>query len=164
MKLQTFIFYCGLLTMVCGLIGCDAFVRKFTRKPTKDAQAPEMILQPEEFKGPQMTKEELYRQYYLFWSSWQEELINALIYKLSQKKQLDCAAEALKNLEQMKLMLKPEKQKIMLAYIEQLKSLISNINSDIYGNDNYNQRVIAQRLKTDIHRDFVYSNVEGGLL
>ena len=37
------------------LIGCAAFVRKFTRKRKKeDLPQEEMVLAPEEWKGPQM--------------------------------------------------------------------------------------------------------------
>ncbi|MCM8797573.1 MAG: hypothetical protein NC923_06860, partial [Candidatus Omnitrophica bacterium] len=39
------------------LAGCEAFVRKFTRKKQRVEQ--EMpVITPEEYKGPQMTKEE----------------------------------------------------------------------------------------------------------
>ncbi|MFA5150687.1 MAG: hypothetical protein WC433_07270, partial [Candidatus Omnitrophota bacterium] len=66
-----FTFYFLLFT----LCGCEAFVRKFTRKSKKDKVPVEMVLAPEEWKGPQMTKEEQYRQYFVFWQSWQDELI-----------------------------------------------------------------------------------------
>ena len=86
-----------------NLLGCEAFTRKFTRKSKKPDATVEMVLTPEEYKGPEMSKEELYRQYYLYWSSWQEELINALTQKSSLKKKIDCAQEAAKNLMNMKM-------------------------------------------------------------
>ena len=57
LTLRNLILFCCLGAMACGLVGCEAFVRKFTRKPKKeDLPRTEMVLTPEEYKGPQMTK------------------------------------------------------------------------------------------------------------
>ena len=72
-RFKLFILVCSLFVMVCGLTGCEAFVRKFTRKPKKEnLPQEELILVPEEYKGPNLTKEELYRQNLLFWGCWQD--------------------------------------------------------------------------------------------
>ena len=86
MKLRKIFFTFLICFLVFNLVGCESFTRKFTRKSKKPDQAVEMVLVPQEYKGPNMTKEELYRQYFLYWKSWQEELINALTQKTSQKK------------------------------------------------------------------------------
>ena len=74
--------------LLATLIGCEAFVRKFTRK-SKNPVEEVMVLAPEEYKGPQQTKEELYRQYFLFWKSWQDELIESLLQNKSNKKKVN---------------------------------------------------------------------------
>ena len=80
-------------------VGCEAFIRKFTRKPkNKKSDVQEMVLVPEEYKGPQMSKEELYRQYILFWKSWHDELLNSLSSSRSHKKRVSCIDEAIKNI------------------------------------------------------------------
>ena len=159
-KILSVLLFCFLLL---NLIGCEAFTRKFTRKSKKSNPAVEMVLTPEEYKGPNMTKEEIYRQYYLYWSSWQDELINALIQKLSLKKKVDCAQEALKNLLNMKMMLVTDAQKNFDSEIAKLNDLLAYIKSDVYGaNDNRNLQV-AQSIKSSIHKDFIYPKIRNYL-
>lgn len=156
-----------LLTAICCLLttilGCESFARKFTRKSKKSDTAVEMVLAPEEYKGPNMTKEEIYRQYYLYWSSWQDELINALTQKLSLAKKVDCAQEALKNLVNMKMMLVADAQKNFDAEIARLNDLLVSIKSDIYGVNDSRFLQVAQRIKSSVHKDFVYPRIRNYL-
>ncbi|MDP2043978.1 MAG: hypothetical protein Q8K15_02275 [Candidatus Omnitrophota bacterium] len=150
--------------LLANLAGCESFARKFTRKSKKADQAVEMVLTPEEYKGPNMTKEEIYRQYFLFWKSWQDELINALVQRSSLKKKIDCAREALKNLVNMRGLLVAPSQKNLDVYIAKSRDLISDMQSDIYGsNDNRNIQT-AERLKADIQRGFIYPKIRNYLL
>jgi hypothetical protein len=161
MKLKTVIIFLGLFTMACGLMGCDAFVHKFTRK-SKKAEVPrqELVLVPEEYKPPKMTKEEVYRHYFLYWQSWHEELINALTAGLSQKKRLDCTDEAIKNLEELKKIMQGSKQKRMDIYLEQMRGLRESLASDLYGDNLQTDRLTAERLKRGIMREFSYDKVK----
>jgi hypothetical protein len=145
--------------LLVTLTGCDAFVRKFTRKK-KEAPKEEMVLAPEEYKPPHMTKEEVYRQYFLFWKSWHDELINALSSGASQKKKIDCINEALKNLEQLRTTLQTEKQKKLDVYIKQLKDLKDSIAQDLYGTNAMQDRLTAERIKRAVLRDFSYEKVK----
>ena len=159
-KILSVLLFCFLLL---DLLGCEAFTRKFTRKSKKSDAVVEMVLIPEEYKGPNMTKEELYRQYYLYWNSWQDELINALTQKASLKKKVDCAQEALKNLVNMKMMLVVDAQKNFDSEIAKLNDLLAYIKSDVYGaNDSRNLRV-AERIKSNIHRGFIYPKIRNYL-
>jgi len=159
-RILSVLLFCFLLL---DLLGCEAFTRKFTRKSKKSDAAVEMVLVPEEYKGPQMTKEELYRQYYLYWSSWQDELINAFIQKSSLKKKADCAQEALKNLVNLKMMLVADAQKNLDLEITKLSDLLDDIKSDAYGvNDSRNLQML-ERIKASIHRGFIYPKIRNYL-
>lgn len=159
-RILSVLLFCFLLL---GLLGCEAFTRKFTRKSKKSDAAVEMVLTPQEYKGPDMTKEEIYRQYYLYWSSWQDELINALTQKASLKKKVDCAQEALKNLMNMKMMLVADAQKNFDPEIAKLSDLLAYMKSDVYGtNDSRNLRV-AERIKSSIHKGFIYPKIRNYL-
>ena len=154
-----------LLSTICYLLstmlGCDAFVRKFTRKPKKEGLPhEEMVLAPEEYKGPQMTKEELYRQYFLYWRSWQDELIESLRSGKNHKKQIGCLDEAIKNLGELRSLLSEDKQKKLDIYINQLKDLKELVNKDIYGNNLDGNRMTAERIKRNILRDFSYNKIK----
>ncbi len=159
-KILAVLLFCFLLL---DLLGCESFTRKFTRKSKKPDAAVEMVLAPQEYTGPNMTKEEIYRQYYLYWGSWHDELINALIQKSSLKKKVDCAQEALKNLVNMKMMLVTDAQKNFDLEINKLNNLLASIKSDVYGtNDSWNLQV-AQRIKVSIHKSFVYPKIRNYL-
>ena len=153
-----------LLVTICVLLvtsfGCDAFVRKFTRKRKKEAPKEEMVLVPQEYKPPQLTKEEVYRQYFLYWKSWHDELINSLSTGASHKKQIDCINEALENLEQLRTTLQATKQNRLDGYINQLKNLKESIAEDLYGNNVAQNRLTAERIKRGILRDFSYEKVK----
>ena len=72
LKIKQLVLFFICCLMIAGLVGCDAFVRKFTRKPKKERiTKEEMVLVPEEYKST-MTQEQMYRQYFLFWQSWQD--------------------------------------------------------------------------------------------
>lgn len=150
--------------LLVSAAGCDAFVRKFTRKPKgQKAKDQEMVIVPEEYKGPQMTREELYHQYFSFWQSWQNELIESFIQNRSYKKRVDCIQQAIKNLLALRPILNQAKQKELDAYLNKYKELESAISSDIYGTFNNRNRQTAERLKLDIYNNFLYPKVKDSL-
>jgi len=147
--------------LALSLTGCDAFVRKFTRKPKKENMPKEeMVLEPQEYK-PTMSKEELYRQYFLYWQSWQDELIDSLTHSANHKKQVSCIDQAIKNLLYVRNMLNPEKQKQLDVYLNQLTALQDDIKADVYGANFSINRTAAERLKMRILRDFSYNKAKG---
>jgi hypothetical protein len=162
-KFQVLILILGVSALICSLCGCEAFVRKFTRKPKGEEPKPEMVLIPEEYPTLFANTEEAYRTYFLYWQSWQDELINALLNGMSQKKQLSCVDEAIKNLMQIKTLLLEEKQKELEAYIVKLTDLRSNIQDDPYSSNAVRNRSTAEILKRNILRDFSYSKVKGSV-
>jgi len=163
MMRKSVIFIISLFLLV-NLVGCEAFVRKFTRKSKKEKAPEEMVLAPEEWKGPQMTKVERYRQYLDFWEAWQDELINALVVNVSRKKKLDCMEQATKNLIGLRSLLNESKQKQLDVYLRQMTDLKNSIKSDIYGTNANRLRQNAERLKMDIGLNFSYKNSKNDLL
>lgn len=148
----------GVVFMISA-IGCEALVKKFTRKSKKDAEKPPIVLIPEDYKDS-MTPEERYRQYYNFWKSWQDELAVSLLEDRCQKKKLDCADQAIKNMEEMKKSLSEEKQKALDKYIQQMYRLRHDIDSDPYGNNVEQQRTKAESIKRNVVNQFTYSDVK----
>ena len=163
MKLNKMLAVLLLGFLVLNLIGCEAFTRKFTRKTKKSDQAVQMVLVPEEYKGPNMSKEELYREHFLYWKSWQDELINALTYKGNIKKKVDCAKEALKYLVNLKMMLVVDAQKNVELYIVKLNDLLVSIKSDLYGASDSRNLISAQRIKSSIQKALIYPKMRNYL-
>lgn len=146
--------------LVFGLLGCDAFVRKFTRKPKKDkGTRVRPVLVPKEYKST-MTPEELYRQYFLFWKSWQDELILSLLATANYKKQSSCVEQATANLLRIRTMLVPEKQQELDKYIGELEDLGDRLGDDPYGTNSASNRLAAERIRMEILKDFSYSKVK----
>jgi len=162
-KLKTALLVTSYLLLVT-MIGCDAFVRKFTRKPKeKDLPQEELILAPEEYKSAPVAREDLYSQYFLFWKSWQDELIESL-QNNSHKRQVDCARQALSNLNNLKALLKENEQQKLDIYIAQLNELSGKIEKDTYGSNASTNLESAKRIKRKILRDFSYNKIKDFLL
>ncbi|MFA5114496.1 MAG: hypothetical protein WC469_00320 [Candidatus Omnitrophota bacterium] len=153
-----------LIGVLAGWIcGCEAVARKFTRKSKKEAPREEMILAPEEYHGPKMSKEEIYRQYFLYWKSWHGELIQSLTDGKNRKKQIDCVGEELKNLYQLRSMLNSDMQGRLDTYINKVQDLKSSLMRDIYGSKLEDNRQRAERIRMDILRDFSYIRIKDSL-
>jgi hypothetical protein len=147
------------------LTGCEAFVRKFTRKPKKENMPrEEMVLAPEEYKGPETTKEEQYREYFLLWKSWQDEIIAALVPDGNHKKQLRSTDEAIKNLSALKPYLDEEKQKKLDGYLVQMAALKDSINEDTHNSRHVSLRRNAELIKRNVLRDFSYKKIRDSLI
>lgn len=154
------------LMIIVSLTGCEAFVRKFTRKPKQEnLPREEMVLVPEEYTGPNLTREELYRHYFLYWESWHDELITALTtHELNHKKQAGCAEETVKNLQRVRSLLNPAAQQKLDVHLTKLNNLKASIATDTYGTKASVHRSSAERIKRDILRDFSYRKVKDSLL
>ena len=154
---------CLIGVIVGWLCGCEAVARKFTRKSKKEAPQEEMVLAPEEYQGLKMSKEELYRQYFLYWKSWHDELIQSLTDGKNRKKQIDCIEEELKNLYQLRSMLNSDMQGRLDTYINKVQDLKGSLARDIYGSDLADNRQRAERIRMDIFRDFPYPKIKDSM-
>jgi hypothetical protein len=163
MKLKNVFFVFIVYSVILNIIGCEAVMRKFSRKSKKEnLPQTEMVLVPEEYRDT-MGKEELYRQYFLFWKSWHDELINSLSIGANHKKQIGSVNEAIKNLEQLKVYLNAEKQKKLDIYLDQLKTLKELITKDVYGSNINTNRWTAENIKRNILRNFTFNKIKNFL-
>ena len=163
MMRKWFVFIIGMI-LVFNLTGCEAFARKFTRKSKKDKNAVEMVLAPEEWKGPTMTKEERYRQYLLFWRSWHDELMSALLQNYSQKKKNDCAQQAIKNMNGMRALLNESTQKQLDVYIKQMVDLAAEIKADLYGASANSFCLRLDKIRMHMQESFSYDDIKNDLI
>lgn len=150
--------------LVISVTGCEAFVRKFTRKPKDKMKAEELVLVPEEYKPPKLSKEEKYRDTFLFWKNWHDELINYLSSSDNHKKQIDCAKESINSLQALRLLLNPDKKKSLDIYLNKMGILKSQISVDVYGAEVSSLRSDAEKLKRDIQREFSYDKIKKCLI
>jgi hypothetical protein len=100
--------FCCVVMSVSVLCGCEALERKFTRTPRSKVQE-EMIVSPRNYSAHPFTNDVLYRQSFVYWKSWQQELMKVLSEDSSHKKLLDCVDQSILNLEKMASYLNDEK-------------------------------------------------------
>lgn len=163
MKVKNVIYSCFLFLVICSLTGCEAFVRKFTRK-TKKTVFEEPVIQPQEYPQTALSREELYRDYFLFWETWADELLNFLKEDANAKKQKACADEALDNLTKMQSLLNEEKAKLLAAAIGEFNTF-----KNILAENSLNRADISylrnklERIKAKVHRGFIFSKIKKDL-
>jgi hypothetical protein len=154
------VFAAVILCLTVNLTGCESFGRKFTRKSKEPKEPEEMVLTPEEYTQQAPNKEELYRQYYLYWQSWQDELIDSLAEDTNRKKALDCISEAIKNFENMMGLLREEIRIKADGPIKSLARLKEGILKDVYFTSAQSHIQTAGRLQREISREFSYSKIK----
>ncbi|MFC1658930.1 hypothetical protein ACFL1D_06075 [Candidatus Omnitrophota bacterium] len=159
-RMRDMTLYLTCCLMIFSLLGCEAFVKKFTRKTKKQEEKEIPVLVPEDYSLSDIPPRERYERYFLFWQSWQDELINVLNESASNKKIRSCLQEAIKNLEELKPFLFEEKQKELDFYLEKLRQLDDEISRDVYGIRSANYKNRAESLKRNILSKFSYTNVK----
>jgi len=160
LKLKIVLLVTGYWLLVTLLTGCEAFVRKFTRKPKKPEIVEEPILVPEEYPEPNYSTHEIYKDSYLFFRNWVDELINYLEPSENRKKQLDCIKEIKENLSKMHSVLKEPKQRELAIYIKDFEDIENKIKGYLTPDRFYSLKNQCMNLKTKISKNFSYSKVK----
>jgi hypothetical protein len=165
LNMRPFLVVAAACWILVNSLGCEAFVKKFTRKPKKeDMQKEEMVLAPQEYAGPQMSADDRYRQNLLFWRSWHDEIIESLSSSTNHKRQVYCAQKAKDNLMSLRPLLLENMRDQLDALIRELNSLENSIADDLYGRSTSSNRQSAENLKRKIIRAFSYKKVKDSLL
>lgn len=118
------------LVVAVGLAGCKAaedatkaLKRKFTR-PKKEKER--VVRFYEEEYEPEFPNATLYNNHYVYWKSWEGELIEALQGD-NHKKQLQCAKLALSELRLMQKYLVSPKKEELTPFIKELEGITTRI-------------------------------------
>jgi len=110
------------LTALCG---CEAFRKKFVRKPKK--KQIRVVVIPQEYT-PEHSAQQVYKKYFLFWRASHDELINSLdAQDANRKKRISSAKKIIENLQQMRELLIPEKQSRLNAFILEQETVLREL-------------------------------------
>jgi hypothetical protein len=115
---------CLAAALACGLAGCDAVQKKFTRKK-KTVKAPRII---QEQKYDIKPTPELYEKHFSYWRSWSSEMIQRL--GDNHKKDMRCIEEILGQLADMRRLLVPEAGDKLVKHIRRYEEIRDTINTD----------------------------------
>lgn len=151
------ILYSTVVFLIISTLGCDSFVRKFTREKKRQEMI-EPVLSPEENAGLFYDNETKYKNYFAYWRAWHDELVQCM-YQASKKRKRYCANQAIENLQLMSALLTGPRQKEMNGYIEKMEKIRSDIESDLV----IDQNLIVQRLKNirlSVNDKLDYKNVK----
>lgn len=149
--------------LLTTLTGCQALVRKFTRPP-KEVKKEEPIIQPEIYPDKSAAKDMLYKDYFLFWQTWADELLAHLNEKANLKKQKECAYEALDNLFKMRSLLNEEKAKEFEPLVDEFKTVRDIVFAGRLVSSDFDYlRLKVERIKAKVRRKFIFSKVQKAL-
>ncbi|MDP8230837.1 MAG: hypothetical protein P9L93_07035 [Candidatus Gorgyraea atricola] len=155
-KDKFFIYIC--IAVLCiSLTGCAGLQRKFTRKKKKDEKAGPVITTYDYAKD--LRVEELYKKRFLFWRTWQGELIERMdgLYK----KRIECYDQAIMNLKEMRKYLSDPKAEELAPFIEKISSIDPNIRKKkLSKSEQYNMTQLLENTKRQIDKQFSYSKVK----
>ena len=149
--------------LLVSLTGCEAFVKKFRRKPREEKKE-EPIIQPENYPDVALNRDELYRDYFLFWESWADELVSFLNDKANTRKQKECIQQAMDNLVKMRSLLNEEKARSLDKFAAELAA-VKNVLFQSYLNSadfSYLKNKL-ERIKAKVHQGFVFSKIKKDL-
>ena len=163
-EITQIIFICSIFFFLFYLSGCQTLARKFTRKPKGEPKKEEPVIQPEVYPDVAQGKDELYKDYFTFWESWADELIEFLNEKANSKKQKECAALALDNLIKMRELLKEEKAKSLEPKVIEFAAVKAIVFAGrLISSDYYYLKNKVERIKSMVHRNFAYSRIKQDL-
>jgi hypothetical protein len=137
--------------------GCAGFQRKFARKKTEEAR-PQAVVTTYDY-AKELRVDELYKKRFLYWKSWQGELIDRM--EDGYKKRAECYDELMQNLLEMQKYLNDEKYKELGAFIIDIKSIDADVREiDLTNNEKYRISQLLEKTKRLIDKRFSYRKVK----
>lgn len=150
--------------LLFSLTGCQSFARKFIRKPKGEPKKEEPIFQPQEYPERPQDIGQLYKDYFLFWESWADELIAYLSKDANFKKQKECSEQALDNLTKMQSLLSEEKAKAISPLVAEFTAVKEAIFSGSLNSASLSSlRNKVERIKSRARREFVYKKIQNDI-
>jgi len=136
--------------------GCESLQRKFTRINKNKASKETMILTPRDYSAHPFPPDVLYKQYFIYWRAWNQELVTSLNDLAPYKKMKDCMGQTLSNLQKMATYLNDEKSRELGVYIKKAEDLSLRIDEakTMPPSQKKDLRYDAERLLSNVNRKF----------
>lgn len=145
-----------LFSFILFLTGCESLRKKFTRMKPKTQPQEEMIITPRDYDANPLPKDVLYKQYFIYWKSWNQELVTSLNDQSSLKKIEDCIEQAVVNLNKMATYLSDEKAKELTVFAKETEALKTELDqaASMIPSQLISLRYKAERILSSINRKF----------
>ncbi|UCB56610.1 MAG: hypothetical protein JSV30_05215 [Candidatus Omnitrophota bacterium] len=153
-----------LFLFVASLSGCEAFRKKFVRKPKGEKEI-KVVVNTQEYVS-QYSRKQIYEKYFLFWKAANDELLGLLnIQEVNRKKRIYYAEKIAENLLQMQQLLAPEKQKALDAYIAEQKQIVVELKKySLSLGKKLQIKGILRKQRREVRKEFSYKNIEEYLI
>ncbi|PIP68090.1 MAG: hypothetical protein COW92_02945 [Candidatus Omnitrophica bacterium CG22_combo_CG10-13_8_21_14_all_43_16] len=149
--------YAAIILLCASIAGCAGMQRKFARKK-KQEEKPLPIVTTYDYAKEQRV-DELYKKRFLFWKSWQGELIDRM--GDGYKKRTECYYELMQNLLEMQKYLNDQKYNELGVFITEIKSVDPAVKKiDLRGSEQYRITQVLEKTKRLIDKRFSYTKVK----
>lgn len=146
------------LILTISLTGCGPMQKKFVRKKKNEEKIAPVVVTTYDY-SKELRVEELYKKYFLFWKSWQTELIDRM--DASHKKRIECYDFTVESLLQMKKYLSDAKGNEFEHFISEIKSIDPDIRKQTLSkSEKYRFRQLLENTKRKIDKQFSYPQVK----
>ncbi len=110
------------------LTGCETLRKKFTRKRKPVQNSEDVVIVPRDYDEHPFPSDVLYKQYFAYWKSWNQELIDSLnAQEESFKRLMSSSQQSIVNLKKMSSYLVDEKAVGLNAHVEKLEKIQAEI-------------------------------------
>lgn len=149
--------YAAIILLCVSIAGCAGVQRKFARKK-KQEEKPLPVVTTYDYAKEQRV-DELYKKRFLFWKSWQGELIDRM--GGNYKKRTECYDELMQNLLEMQKYLNDQKYNELEVFITEIKSVDPDVKKiDLRGSEQYRITQLLEKTKRLIDKRFSYTKVK----
>jgi len=157
--MKRLIYFVVAFFLIINIAGCAGLQKKFTRKKKETVKMPR-IYQIKKYDSKPTP--ELYKKHYVYWESFQSEMIKVL--GQNRKKNMVCIEHILSNLSDMRNMLQPEKAAELEIHIVRLTKIRDILKKEDL--TKFNSTYIMMTLEREsryIKRGFVYSKIKDSM-
>ena len=152
--------YAAIILLCVSIAGCAGMQRKFARKKKQEEKSLPIVTTYDYAKEQRV--DELYKKRFLFWKSWQGELIDRM--GDNYKKRTECYYELMQNLLEMQKYLNDQKYNELGVFITEIKSVDPDVKKiDLRGSEQYRITQVLEKTKRLIDKRFSYSRVKNHL-
>jgi len=147
-----------IIFLLCAsLCGCGGLQRKFARKKKEETRITPVITTYDYSK--ELRADELYRKHFLFWKSWQTELIDRM--GGTYKKRIECYDYTIASLAEMKKYLKDPKASELEKFIVRIKTIDPEVKEPrLSKSQQYRIRQLLESTKRQMDKLFSYNKVK----
>ncbi len=148
-----------LICLICSVFlssGCETLRKKFTRKKKAVQSTEPMVIVPRDYSAHPFPSDVLYKQYFSYWKSWNQELIESIAGSATYKKILECSEQTVTNLLKMESYLKEEQATALHVYVQKAQDLKGRIEHarNLPSSQMNMLKYDAERILSNVNRKF----------